>query len=288
MADFPRVQAVPMPMETVSFQCDGRELCAYRFSRLEPRPYLFPVIGPAGTCVTRLGHPHDPVGHGHHRSVWIGHADVGGHDFWQEGAASGRIVHQRILELSDGSALASVSTGNVWVNARGQPILREVRRIAVQPLPVGEVIIDIELVIAAVSEPVSLGDTPFGLLAVRVAKTMSVADGGGLIANSEGMVGEEAIFWRRAAWCDYSGPVTPSEWNGIAFFDHQSNPNHPTVWHVRADGWMGASLTKYGPTTVSPESPLRLAYRLFVHRGDAKAAAVEQRYREYVQGRPGS
>jgi hypothetical protein len=281
-----RVQAVPLPLAAVSFQHDGREICAYRFSPLEPRPYLFPVVGPAGRFVTRLGHPHDPVGHGHHRSIWVGHADVAGHDFWQEGRGRGRIIHQGILELSDGPDSAAVVAGNVWITCEGEPLLREVRRTTVRPLERGELLIDVEMVIAPLGEPVVLGDTPFGLLAVRVAKTMSVADGGGRIVSSDGAVGEAAIFWKRARWCDYSGPVTPSEWNGIAFFDHPSNPDHPTVWHVRSDGWMGASVTKSCPRMVSAEAPLELAYRLFVHSGDAESGSVEERYRQYAGTHP--
>ena len=39
---------------------------------------------------TRLDHPIDPVGHSHHRSIWIGHRDVGGHNFWEDSSRAGR------------------------------------------------------------------------------------------------------------------------------------------------------------------------------------------------------
>ena len=29
-----------------------------------------------------MGHPHDPVGHSHHNSVWIAHESVNGESFW--------------------------------------------------------------------------------------------------------------------------------------------------------------------------------------------------------------
>lgn len=59
-------------------------------------------------------------------------------------------------------------------------------------------------------------------------------------------VGEEAVFGKRAAWMDYSGPVVVgtdsdrrSVVEGLTFFDHPGNPRHPVPWHVRADGWLG-------------------------------------------------
>ncbi len=83
----------------------------------------------------------------------------------------------------------------------------------------GEFFLDLGL--APAVETVRLGKTNFGLLAVRVAKTMGVSDGGGKIVDSEGRVGEKEILWRRARWCDYSGPAAPGGVvNGIALFDH--------------------------------------------------------------------
>jgi hypothetical protein len=32
---------------------------------------------------------------------------------------------------------------------------------------------------------------------------------------------------------------------GITYFDHAKNPSYPSHWHVREDGWMGASLCRH-------------------------------------------
>ncbi len=108
----------------------------------------------------------------------------------------------------------------------------------------------------------TLGATPFGMVGVRMAKTIGVNDGGGLIRNSEGNVNEQGpngVFRKKARWVDYSGPITDSAAEGITLFDHPSNPNHPSHFHVRNDGWMGASLTLEKPITITPGEPLRLA-----------------------------
>ncbi len=58
-----------------------------------------------------------------------------------------------------------------------------------------------------VAEQIKLGKTNFGVLGVRVAKSISAHFGGGQISSSEGCRGEAAIFGQFASWIDYSGPV---------------------------------------------------------------------------------
>ena len=74
----PRMQAVPQPYDQISFQHDGIEIARYHFGASLKRPFVFPLIGPSGRSLTRIGHPHDPVSHSHHNSVWIAHHDVNG------------------------------------------------------------------------------------------------------------------------------------------------------------------------------------------------------------------
>ena len=49
--------------------------------------------------------------------------------------------------------------------------------------------------------------------------------------------------------------------------DHPGNPNFPSPFHVRNDGWMGACLNLDEPIVVTGEQPLRLRYGLWIHRG---------------------
>lgn len=64
----------------------------------------------------------------------------------------------------------------------------------------------------------------------------------------------------------------------MALLDHPSNPGHPTAWHCRDDGWAGAALCKDGEIAITPEKPLRLKYRVVLHRGKD----VEKRFAEYA------
>ena len=126
----------------------------------------------------------------------------------------------------------------------GKVLLEERRRVSLELLPDGESLLVLDLRFEAKGAPVTFGKTPFGLVGVRLAKTIGIADGGGTIRNSEGNVdeqGDNGCFWKRARWCDYSGPVLPGKAEGATLFDHPANPNHPTYFHVRSDGWMGSS-----------------------------------------------
>lgn len=279
------MQAVPLAYDQVSFQRDGAEIARYHFGPTLRRPFVFPVIGPSGRSLTRLGHPQDPESHSHHNSVWISHNDVNGVSFWDD-RAKGRIVHKRIERFEDGTEVASVLAINAWTADSGQVLLNERRLTTVQPLPKNEWLLLIDLQLEPAGEAVILGKTPFGLIGVRMAKTIGVNDGGGTIRNSEGAVNEAGVFWKPAKWVDYSGPITDKASEGITLMDHPSNPNHPTVFHVRNDGWMGASLTFDGPRAIQPGKLLTLRYGLYIHNGIPDVKLLQKHWEEFARIQP--
>jgi hypothetical protein len=289
----PLTQVVPQPYEQVSFQRDGRELARYHFGPGLRRPFVFPVVGPAGRSLTRMGHPQDPESHSHHNSVWVSHHDVNGVSFWDD-RGKGRIVHRRVEKFDDADDAAAVTAVNEWVDegddgtaGAGKVILEEHRRTEIRPLEGGEWLLVMDLRLKPKGDqPVTLGKTPFGVVGVRMAKTIGTNDGGGEIRNSEGQVNEPEVFWKKARWVDYSGPIARDVTEGITLMDHPSNPNHPTVFHVRGDGWMGASLTFDGPRAIEPGKPLTLRYGLYVHAGKPGLEQLEARWKEFAKTEP--
>jgi hypothetical protein len=279
----PAVEVIPLPNHEASFQHLGRELTRYRFAPLQERPFCYPMLGPAGRSLTRMGHPRDPLTHSHHNSVWISHKDVAGVSFWEDrGKDVGRIVHQRVEQFEDGDRSAWMLSVNTWQDAAGKTLMLERRRIEVQPLDKDQwlMLLDLQLE-APAAAPVTLGQTPFGLIGVRMAKTIGVADGGGRILNSEGQLGEAQMFRKPARWVDYSGPVTNAATGGITLMDHPKNPGHPAPFHVRGDGWMGACLTLDRPLTIEPGKPLRLRYGLWMHAGVPKAEEGDKQWQPF-------
>ncbi|MDB5318914.1 MAG: hypothetical protein JWN40_545 [Phycisphaerales bacterium] len=281
----PRLQVIPQADDQAVFVRDDTEIARYHFGSALRRPFVFPVIGPAGRSLTRMGHPHDPQSHSHHNSVWISHQNVNGVSFWDD-RGKGRIVTQRIENYEDRGEMSWVTATNVWIDEgnNNKPLMIERRRTTIQLLPKDEFLLYLDLQLEAPKDqPVTLGKTPFGLVGVRMAKTIGVNDGGGEIRNSAGKSGEKEIFWQPAKWCDYSGPIRDNVIEGITLMDHPANPNHPTVFHVRSDGWMGASLTHAADRMVEPGKPLRLRYALFVHAGKPPIEELERRWGDFAK-----
>jgi len=152
----------------------------------------------------------------------------------------------------------------------------------VRTLGNGEYLIIVDLLFFPPAQSsVTLGKTPFGCIGVRVAKTIGVSDGGGLIRNSRGQVNEPAAFRKKARWVDYSGPITRNAVEGLTLMDHPINPGHPAVFHVRNDGWMGACLTYSAPLVIRPGRGLRLRYGLYVHAGLPDLPAIEEVWKRF-------
>lgn len=277
----PRLQIVPQAYAQASFQRDGVEITRYHFGAGLERPFLFPVIGPSGRSLTRMGHPHDPESHSHHNSVWMSHVDVNGVDFWSD-RRLGTVRHKRIVKYEDQGETSYLVAENEWVDKNGKVLLSETRKVSVVLLDGKEWLLVIDSMFTAKDKPATLGKTPFGLLGVRMAKTIGVNDGGGRIRNSEGGVNEKEILWKRARWVDYSGAIENGVIEGITLFDHPSNPNHPSYFHVRNDGWMGASLTFDGPWEIAPDKPLRVRYGLYIHSEMKPPAEIDSRWKRFA------
>ena len=284
----PKVQVLPLPHSVSSFRLEGRELTAAHSDPADQRPYWYPILTSQGVSLTRMGHPHDPVSHSHHNSVWMAHADVNGIDFWSDHArVQGRIVPQRVDRYDDGDDQAAMLMTNHWVRASDQAVqLIETRRSEVRPLEgAGSWLLIIDAEFAAPKGMTStFGSSFFGLVAVRVAKTIGVHDGGGRILNSAGQLNEAQVFRQPAKWCDYSGRITNEAEGlaGITLMNHPGNPSNPTAFHVRGDGWMGACLTPEKPIVVTDTQKLRVRYGLWVHDGIATQAQSEAHWKVFA------
>ena len=185
--------------------------------------------------------------------------------------------------FQEGEDWATLRAVHSWQDPNGKELMKGRIAVRLRPLEGGELFVDFVLRFEPAGEPVTLGKTQFGFLAVRVARSMTVDDGGGVITNSEGPTD---WVWpaepRRARWMDYSGPVSPSEWNGIAFFDHPSNPRYPTYWSVNSDGWMGTAFCHNDPFRLEVGESLVLRHRLYVHRGRCDPRAIERQHEQFA------
>jgi sugar phosphate isomerase/epimerase len=276
-------------------EINGELFTEYNY-RDVPRPFFYPVIGPTGVPVIR----HWPMkegkdeekDHKHHRSLWFTHGEVNGHDFWSEGGGSGKIVHEKFDKIVSGSEFGIIQSRNKWVARDGKVVCTDTRTHRFYNRPDGQ-IMDFDITIHASEGKVVMGDTKEGSMAIRLAPTMRVDGkvGKGHIINSEGHR-DGAAWGKRAAWCDYYGPVDGYV-VGVAIFDHPSNPKHPTWWHVRTYGLFAANPFGVhnfenkpegtGNITIPDGESLTFRYRLYFHSGNQKQAKVAEHYRQYAE-----
>jgi hypothetical protein len=203
----PELLLVPQANDQISFKRGGKEIARYHFGVGLNRPFLFPLRGPSGQMLTRIGHPRDPFGHSHHNSYWVSHHDVNGVSFWSDrGTNAGRIVHQRVETLLDDDGdIANLIALNHWIAPGGRVLLQERRQTAVQLRPDGEYLLILDLEFTARGEPVTFGKTPFSIVGLRMAKSLGGRDGGGRMRNDTSGTNEKEIFWKPARWVDYFG-----------------------------------------------------------------------------------
>ena len=279
----------------LKIEINGELFTEYHYTGA-PHLYYYPLLGPRGLPMTRSfpmkkDVPDEAPDHPHHRSFWYSHGDVNGVDFWSESARAGRIEHDRFLELKSGPKEGVVRSANKWVAPDGTVVCTDERVLRVHNRPESERLFDFEITIKAGEKEVVLGDTKEGTFAFRVAPTMRLKGkvGQGHIVQSTGV--KDGDTWgKRAAWCDYYGPVQ-GQVVGAAIFDHPANPRHPTWWHVRDYGLFAANPfgvhdfekkeSGSGDLKIAAGKSVTFRYRVYLHEGDTDQAQVGQRYEEY-------
>jgi len=281
--------------DKVTVKVNGKLFTEYRFTDV-PRPYFYPVIGPTGVPVIRH-YPMDPDldttgdrhDHPHHNSLWFTHGDVNGVDFWANG--KGKVVHDAFVEVSSGAKTGVIKAKNKWVAEDGKVVCTDTRTHRFYSAGDGQ-IMDFEVTVHASHGKLTFGDTKEGSMAIRLASSMRLEGkvGKGHIINSAG--DKDGSTWgKRAAWCDYYGPVD-GEVVGVAIFDHPDNPRHPTWWHVRDYGLFAANPfgVSYfekkpkgtGDLVVEAGESVTFKWRLYFHKGNEKDGKVAEHYREYA------
>jgi hypothetical protein len=251
------------------------------------RPYFYPVRASDGVEVTS-----DQVlskgDHPHHRSLWVSHGDVNGADHWS--FAQKPEPKQRHIRFSrlDGDTLVQELE---WESkGGGNVLLKETRTVRFFAFDDGPRGIDFTLAFTPASGRVTFGDTKeAGLCAVRVKKSISDKP---TLSNSRGKAGENEVWGKPAEWCDLSGQIDGKPY-GVAVLDHPRNPRHPSTWHAREYGLLGANIFGLhdfdkkvkkgtGDFTIEPGKTVTFRYRVVIHTGDAKSARLDEKFRDYA------
>ncbi len=280
---------------TAEVRIQQRVFTTYHYGAQWARPFLYPVLGPGDTPLTRAWPIRTDVAgeerdHPHHKSIWVAYGECGRVDNWSEEPGHGTQRHRRFIALQSGPVFGRVAAVIDWCYPGGRKQFREVRDMTFYALTGGGRLVDVQITFRMTEKTVTFRDTKEGgLLSVRVATPMDAAKGG-RIENAFGGVNEAETWGKPAPWCDYSGEVDGRR-VGIAVFDHEANPRFPTRWHVRDYGLMTANcfaLSHYAPgarqrgdMTFPKGGRATWRYRVYVHAGDARKGDVGGRYMDY-------
>ena len=270
------------------------------------RPYLWPVIGPAGASVVRGQGSAD---HPHHTGLGLaygGHSEDGSVNIWSDWdeppyGPGGRMIHRGFRRVVSGPVYGEVTHDLTWVDTFGNPFAEEVRTLRFWWASEGARFIDTTVEVAWISDR---GRGPL-VVALRLPSEMDIPHHGAM-TNDVGVPvppapGASRVY--RASWVDGSGPsgdppypppAGPPEvlvdqpgarplregpgdgpWQGIAVLDHPTNHGFPHEAGKYA-GSMGENgpgtgqiTLSYYPPETAPNGPFTFTWRTYVHRGDA-------------------
>jgi hypothetical protein len=279
----------------VEVTIDGQPFAKYVFDS-GFKPIIWPILGPTGKEMTRAwplrkDNPEEKTDHVHQKSFWFDHGLVNGIDFWAETAKQQGKQVQTELVKSEGGKVATIVTKNDWLGPDGARLLSDVRTVKFGGDKDARWI-DFDVVVTAVADKVTFGDTKEGSFGLRIAESMRAdkKQNKGTIISSDGLQDDKA-WGKPAAWVDYYGPIQ-DETLGIAILNHPSSFRYPTHWHVRPYGLFAANPWGLHDFTGGKErsehemkkgDSFKLRYRVIFHKGNEKDGKIADAFANYTK-----
>ena len=232
--------------------------------------YVHPLHGLDGEILT----DDFPRDHLHHRGLsmmWPG-MKVGDRavDHWH---IDGIRTINRSLELEEEGDAARLIADNEWVLDDGTIAATEQMIYTVHPAGTTGQAIDVSATITAGAEPITLqGAAPpkgYGGHVIRLAPRT-----GEVITTDLGQRhgDSDRLPFR---WADYSALYEGAKaTSGVAIFPHPDYPDYAPGWQLRHFGMLGIAWPGLGRSRIAPGDSVELAYRLWIHRGNAEEAGV--------------
>ena len=266
---------------------------SFHYSAKNKKPFLWPLNVKDDVGVTRdwpMGEKAASTDHPHQKSAWTAYGNLNGVDFWTEGGNAGYQTVDNV-EYGSGDAFGWIKADMTLQDKDRNPIISEHREYRFYAAPEGARLFDLATTFEADHGAVKWGDTKEGgLMSVRMADALLERGGTGKVTTSEGAVGAGSAWGKPAAWCDYSGTLDGAGAVGVTIMDHPENLRHPTSWHVRDYGLMGANSFGYNDFTrgekrgdweLADGAKQTFRYRVYVHSGDVESANVAEVWNAY-------
>jgi hypothetical protein len=255
----------------------------YIFSDDEKYPFFYPVNGPvSGGSVTSMRNANYP----HHSSLFFGSDLVNGGNYWQEGLERGRIISVNAQILKQGGDTVVITDECIWSRPGAISPIKDTRTYTITAPSESLSQIDVEIRMETLMD-VTIKKTNHSLFSARMAADLAVTNGGSMI-NAEGNSGEKETFGKNSPWMDFYGKRGNTV-EGLAIFQHPSNPWYPSPWFTRDYGFMSPT-PMYWPdngkeTFMKKGTLLTLRYRVLVHSGDNIQAKIAEEFVRYKNGK---
>jgi len=284
---------------------DGKLFTSYMYPANLEKPFLYPVIAPSGTILTR-GFPlqsrqGERVDHPHHIGIWFNHGSVNGLDFWNNSSAIpaarkdsyGHIVLKEIVKAKGGKT-GTLDVVATWDDNKGTTLLTEKTRYVFSGDKNTRTIDHITTLTAAADEVVIL-DNKEGMFAIRVDRAFEMPSNesliftdsngnptkvkatdntgvNGMYKSSNGKTGD-AVWGTRNDWVILTG-TKDNAVTSMAIFDNPKNPGYPAYAHARGYGLF--SVNNLGQNSYDPKQE-KVSYTL------KKGESLTLYHRFYIQ-----
>jgi hypothetical protein len=247
--------------------------------------YIHPVWGLNGEVLT----DDFPRDHYHHHGLFWSwpHVGIGGraYDLWTYRDIRPRFVRWICREAGPVAAVLGVENG--WFVRAGETdkrVMTERVWLRVHRACGEERAVDLTLFWIPADQPVTLkgaSGKSYGGLTMRFkpADPKRVA-----ITVPEGLTTKD-LQMTPLTWADFTATFGDrTDPSGAALFVHPRHPDYPPTWLTRHYGPMCIGWPGVDPKTFAPGKPIRLDYRLVIHKTAMRAEALAQAYETYVTG----
>src|SRR4030042_5344040 len=308
-AQSPRTKGVSMEkldgQNMVNVYINGTIFTTYRYPADFEKPFLYPVLAPNGSVITR-GFPIEPrkgerIDHPNQVGIWFNHGNINGLDFWNNSSAIpadkkntyGHIAVREILKAENGKK-GILEVVSDWKDNKGKNLLVENTKYIFSGDKSSRTV-DHIATLTATEGPVIITDNKEGLFAIRVDRAFEMPSNESLIFtdekgnpttekatentgvtgmyySSKGLKGD-AVWGTRNDWIYLTG-TRDNVLTTMVVFDHPKNTGYPA--HSPARGYGLFSTNNLGATSYVPGDE-KIVVTL------QKGESITLRHRFYVQ-----
>jgi len=299
-----RIETTPSPKESAGFRFReiddkslalddaGKPVLVYNYgvitnpkipakdARRSRACFVHPVYGLNGEVLTESF----PKDHYHHHGIFWAwpHIGIDGkeYDLWVYGNIQQRFVRWICREAGPVAAVLAVENG--WFVGDRKVMIERVWLRAYKPAG-GERSLDIEFAFIPVDKPITLRGAEgksYGGLNLRYAPRKDT-----IITVPKGRAKED-LPDTPLAWVDltakFQGAPGPS---GAAIFVDPKHPDFPPTWLTRHYGILCCGYPGVKGKTFPPDEPIRLNYRVWIHKSAVELADLQEAFAAYGAGK---